>query len=72
MSNLFPSNSRELPVFPAVLGNMSISRLFANFALVVSENLELDGPLVVRKNLELYGPLVVCKNLELCEPLVVC
>ena len=24
------SISRELPVFPAVLGNMSISRLFAN------------------------------------------
>ena len=27
MRNLFPSKSRELPVFPAVLGNTSISRL---------------------------------------------
>ena len=30
VSYLFSCNSRELPVFPAVLGNMSISRLFAN------------------------------------------
>ena len=30
----FPSNSRELPVFPAVLGNMSISRLFANLGYI--------------------------------------
>ena len=33
VSELFPSNSRELPVFPAVLGNMSISRLFANLEI---------------------------------------
>ena len=35
MSQLFPgiiSNSRKLPIFLAVLGNMSISRLFANLA----------------------------------------
>ena len=33
ISQYFPgitSISRELPVFPAILGNMSISRLFAN------------------------------------------
>ena len=33
MRNQFPSNSRELPVFPAVLGNMSISCLFDNLDL---------------------------------------
>ena len=32
MRDQFPSNSRELPVFPDVLGDMSISRFFANRA----------------------------------------
>ena len=33
MSYVFPSNSWELPVFPATLGNMSISGLFANLVI---------------------------------------
>ena len=55
MKNLFPSNSRELPVFPAVLGNMSISRLFATLASVtLTFNLptsvhNLDLPIKAKK-----------------------
>ena len=55
MKNLFPSNSRELPVFPAVLGNMSISHLFATLASVtLTFNLptsvhNLDLPIKAKK-----------------------